>query len=42
MPPADYDSWLLGHVIFEPDPDPDPAVQCRRLAAKLAVEMETP
>jgi biotin carboxylase len=39
MPPADYDSWLLGHVIFEPDPHPDPAVQCRRLAAKLAVEM---
>ena len=42
MPPADYDSWLLGHVIFEPDPDPDPAVQCRRLAANLAVEMVTP
>ncbi|MFY9942948.1 MAG: ATP-grasp domain-containing protein [Desulfobacterales bacterium] len=42
MPPADYDSWLLGHVIFEPDPGLDPAVQCRRLAAKLVVEMVTP
>ncbi|HSM75824.1 MAG TPA: ATP-grasp domain-containing protein [Desulfobacterales bacterium] len=42
MPPADYDSWLLGHVIFEPDPEPDPAVQCRRLAAKLVVEMVSP
>lgn len=39
MPPADYDSWLLGYVIFEPDAGLDPAVQCRTLAAKLVVEM---
>jgi biotin carboxylase len=39
MPPEDYDSWLLGHVIFEPDAGLDPAAQCRALAAKLVVQM---
>ena len=38
-PPEDYDAWLLGHVIFEPDPDGDVAEQCRDLSGKLRVEV---
>jgi biotin carboxylase len=40
MPPEDYDSWLLGHVIFEPDAHSDPETQCRELIEKLVVEVE--
>lgn len=40
MPPDDYDSWLLGHVIFEPDAAVDPQPQCRDLLQKLFVEIE--
>ena len=38
-PPADYDAWLLGHVIFVPDPDGDVALQCRALCDKVAIEV---
>ena len=38
-PPEDYDAWLLGHVIFEPDPGSDFADQCREVKEKLLVEI---
>ncbi|MBC8372188.1 MAG: hypothetical protein H8E53_01230 [Planctomycetes bacterium] len=28
LPPGDYSSWLLGHVIFRPAPDLDVEAQC--------------
>ena len=40
MPPDDYDSWLLGHIIFDPDVDTAPEAQCRELLEKLVVEVE--
>jgi biotin carboxylase len=40
MPPEDYDAWLLGHVIFEPDGHSEPQAQCRELLDKLIVEVE--
>lgn len=40
MPPADYDSWLLGHIIFEPHKNPDPATQCTELLKQITVEVE--
>jgi biotin carboxylase len=38
-PPADYDAWLLGHILFEPDPRWDVAAQCRELCGRLRVEV---
>jgi biotin carboxylase len=40
MPPEDYDSWILGHVIFHPDGHSDHHSQCRELVEKLKVEIE--
>ena len=40
MPPDDYDSWLLGHIIFDLDVDAAPEAQCRALLEKLVVEVE--
>jgi biotin carboxylase len=40
MPPDDYDSWLLGHIIFDFDGATAPEVQCRELLEKLIVEVE--
>jgi biotin carboxylase len=40
MPPDDYDSWLLGHIIFEPDGDSEVESQCLALLDKLIVEIE--
>ena len=40
MPPEDYDSWLLGHIIFEPDVDSPVQAQCLALIDKLIVEVE--
>ncbi|MBU0675709.1 MAG: ATP-grasp domain-containing protein [Proteobacteria bacterium] len=37
MPPADYDSWYLGHAIFTPAPDINLEHQCRDLRAQLTV-----
>jgi biotin carboxylase len=39
MPPADYTSWLLGHVIFVPDRSMAPEFQCRLLMDQLEVEI---
>jgi biotin carboxylase len=40
LPPDDYDSWLLGHIIFEPDAIGEAASQCRELLEKLALEID--
>jgi biotin carboxylase len=40
MPPADYDSWLLGHIIFLPFKDIDLETQCNELLDQIAVEIE--
>ncbi|HOP47744.1 MAG TPA: ATP-grasp domain-containing protein [Desulfobacteraceae bacterium] len=39
MPPEDYDSWLLGHVIFKPYYEPDFETQCNQLSDSLRVEI---
>jgi len=40
LPPADYDSWLLGHVIFAPDATASVEHQCLALRDVLGFEME--
>ena len=40
LPPNDYDSRLLGHVIFRPSPGISLEVECAEMAGKLKVEME--
>jgi hypothetical protein len=42
LPPEDYDSRLLGHVIFEPSAPGKIEDECFEIAAKLEVEVETP
>jgi len=39
LPPENYDSWLLGHVIFRPTLQ-DIAAQCAEITTKLEVVME--
>jgi biotin carboxylase len=41
LPPTDYDSRLLGHVIFKPSEKVPVEEECAELASKLIVEMET-
>jgi hypothetical protein len=40
LPPIDYDSWLLGHIIIDLDVDTAPEAQCRAILEKLVVEVE--
>jgi biotin carboxylase len=40
LPPEDYDTWLLGHVIFTPDGSAAVEKQCRDLAAAVRIEWE--
>lgn len=40
MPPDDYESWLLGHVIIEPDLRDGLEAQCRTFLNKIVVEIE--
>jgi biotin carboxylase len=40
MPPSDYESWVLGHIIFEPASGNNLEEQCRELSEKIAVEVE--
>lgn len=40
LPPADYDSRILGHAVFEPYRDISLLRQCRQIGAELSVEME--
>ncbi len=39
-PPEDYDSWLLGHVIFEPTPGVRLVEQCHDIREKIAINVE--
>jgi len=40
LPPADYDSRLLGHVILEPQPGDTVDLVCAQIAARLDLDME--
>lgn len=40
LPPDDYDSRLLGHIIFEPSSPADAAAEAAAVAEKLIVTME--
>jgi hypothetical protein len=40
LPPDDYDSRVLGHVIFAPSSAATLEAEARELAAKLILEME--
>ncbi len=40
LPPEEYDSWLLGHVIFRPREIDKLSDQCHELREKLIVDME--
>jgi hypothetical protein len=40
MPPYDYDSRILGHVIFRPDDISALSMECDDISGKLEVEME--
>ncbi|MFB0508150.1 MAG: ATP-grasp domain-containing protein [Thermodesulfobacteriota bacterium] len=42
LPPKDYDSRLLGHVIFMPSGSIPLEAECAELSGKLKVEMEAP
>jgi len=42
LPPENYDSRILGHVIFEPNDFDAIESECLEIASKLRVEMETP
>ena len=40
VPPEDYDTWLLGHVIFAPEPDVNLKKQCDEILKKITIKME--
>ena len=40
MPPLDYDSWLLGHMILEPDRRKFFETECLLLAKRIDIEMD--
>ncbi len=42
MPPEDYDSFVLGNIIFTPKNTTDPSGDCRRLLDMLTVEITSP
>jgi hypothetical protein len=41
MPPVDYDSWYLGHILFQPHPDMAIEQQCHELRLLLDLEIIT-
>jgi biotin carboxylase len=41
MPPEDYESFLLGNIIFAPDEKGDVSDECRHILTRLTVEMES-
>jgi biotin carboxylase len=40
MPPEDYDSWLLGHMIIQTNGTKYPETQCLLITKRLVVEIE--
>jgi biotin carboxylase len=41
LPPEDYDSWLLGHIVFRPSSYRLMESECLTLASRIIVETET-
>jgi len=41
LPPDDYDSRILGHVVFEPAASPSIERQCSDMAGKLQIEIQS-
>ena len=41
LPPEDYDSWLLGHIIFRPSSYRLLEPECLALASRIIIETET-
>jgi biotin carboxylase len=41
LPPEDYDSWLLGYVIFEPHPGVCLRKQCNEIRDKIVIKVES-
>ena len=39
LPPEDYESWLLGHIVFAPDASADVTVQCNNLLDAITLEV---
>ena len=39
LPPHDYDSWILGYVIFTPDEDVEIERQCNTLRESIQMEI---
>lgn len=42
LPPEDYDSWLLGHVIISPASSDSPESQAAELLEKIEISIEKP
>jgi biotin carboxylase len=40
LPPADYDSWLLGYIIFVPDSEPETKRQCMEILQSIHMEIQ--
>lgn len=40
LPPEDYDSWNLGHMIIEPDSKSFPESQCALIVKRLGIDIE--
>jgi biotin carboxylase len=40
MPPQDYESWYLGHIIFNPTPEASLTDQCQELRKLFVVDMD--
>lgn len=42
LPPADYDSWLLGHVIIEPSNEKYPESQAMSISKTIHIRIDSP
>ena len=40
LPPSDYDSWLLGHIIFTPETGADSELECGTICGMIGVEID--
>jgi biotin carboxylase len=40
LPPSDYDTWLLGHIIFRPEAGADAESECETICEKIGVEID--
>ena len=39
LPPEDYNSWMLGHVIFEPRSEADLGIQCEEIRDQITIDV---